>query len=122
MLADKHVLLVEDQFLISMDIANALHEAGAQVTERAHLREALEAARHQEVTAAVLDVDLGGDYVYPAADILHSKGIPILFHTGHARQDWLEMRYPGCKVCLKPMLTEDLVRILARMLEPKRQN
>jgi CheY-like chemotaxis protein len=40
--------------------------------------------------AAVLDVNLAGEMVFPAADILMTRGVPVLFATGYGSASALD--------------------------------
>ena len=76
-LGDERILVVEDELL----------EAGATVVGPAcsvdEAKELIEGvARDGRLTAAVLDIDLEGRAVTPAADTLASLGVPFLFATG----------------------------------------
>lgn len=116
-LAGRRVLLVEDEVLIAMELEMALEDAGAIVLGPIHsLPAAIEAARTVDLAAAVLDIDLAGRDVFPAADILRARGVPFVFHTGHGRRIELDRDYPAVPVCKKPVSGDRVVRILAGML------
>lgn len=111
------VLLVEDEAMIAMELEFNLADEGAEVVgPYGTLARALEAARDDEVEVALLDVDLGGKDVFPAADLLHARGVPIVFHTGHADRVDLQGRYEGASVCSKPTPWSDMVTALVRRL------
>ena len=54
------------------------------------LAEAMVAAVHDEIDADVIDVNLGGEFVYPVADVLVARRIPFVLMTGHGVEsiDW----------------------------------
>lgn len=55
------VLVVEDEFLIRMDIADSLESAGFAVYEASNAREAIEIlTRHPDIHAMFTDVDMPG--------------------------------------------------------------
>ena len=84
-LRDKNVLIVEDEYLIAMDLENTLREQGAHVVgPAASVDEALELLAHAHVDCAVLDVNLQGERIYAVADSLRVAGIPYVFATGYA--------------------------------------
>lgn len=116
-LADRRILLVEDEILIAIELEMALEDAGAVVVGPIPgLAAAIEAARTADVAAAILDIDLAGHDVFPAADILRARGVPFVFHTGHGRRVELGHDYPAVPVCKKPMSGDRVVRILAGTL------
>src|SRR5215472_13551026 len=62
----RRILVVEDNFLVATLLAEVLESVGWQVVGPvAHLAGALDAAASEGFDAAVLDVNLGGQAVYP---------------------------------------------------------
>ena len=79
-LAGKTVLVVEDELMIALDIVDCLIQAGAKVIGPCtSLEDARKIAGDGEIDLAILDIDLGGREVFPAARILGARGIPFLF-------------------------------------------
>lgn len=79
------ILLVEDEYMIADDLAQELEQAGAAVlgpvaTLGAANRVVETGAR---IDAAVLDVDLRGDKVWPLADRFLASRVPVIFVTGY---------------------------------------
>ena len=116
-LLHRHILVVEDEYLIAMSLQDALERSGSVVVgpfpsvEKA--LKALEASL--KIDAAVLDVNLGGKMVYPVADALLARHIPFVFTSGYEDSD-LRQRYPHAKNCLKPYLLPDIEKVLADAL------
>lgn len=79
------VLVVEDEALIAMELCQGLATLGWDVAGPASTVE--EAIRLLEATAAidvaVLDVNLGGELVYPVAERLKAMNVPFVFCTGY---------------------------------------
>jgi CheY-like chemotaxis protein len=85
-LAGRRILLVEDELLVSMALESTLQDSGATVIgPLARLKQALEAARREQIDAAVLDINLAGEKVFPVADLLAERGIPFVFYTGYSQ-------------------------------------
>ncbi len=83
----RRVLIVEDEALIALDIESTLSAAGFEVVGHAPtLAAAIAAAKTEAIDAAILDVSLARQQVWPAAKILVERGIPILFLTGFANE------------------------------------
>ena len=119
-LSGRRILLVEDELLLAIDVEHSLDEAGAQtIGPASRLRDAVAIAADLDVQidAAILDVDLHGQDVFPVADALRARGVPFLFHTGHGTKAGLNERYFGAVVCSKPILSEHLVAMVARLLK-----
>jgi DNA-binding NarL/FixJ family response regulator len=80
------VLIVEDDYLIAMQMEAALSDAGFDVTGVASsAEEALELAAARRPALAVMDVRLGGrrDGIDAALELFGSQGIRCVFATAH---------------------------------------
>ena len=75
--------------MIANVIAEAFRAQGAHIVGPAgNLKDALAiAAGKEHIDGAVLDVNLRGEMVYPVADVLRSKGVPMVFTTGYDAGD-----------------------------------
>ncbi|MEX0407790.1 response regulator [Aquibium sp. LZ166] len=113
-LAGKRIFVLEDEVLIAMEATEALERLGAVVVGPVHrLEKGLEIARTEAMDAAVLDVNLGGSYSYPVAEILRQRGIPLVFATGYGGA--LE-EVADALVIDKPYSREQLGGALAKVL------
>ncbi|WP_374572571.1 response regulator [Phenylobacterium sp. J367] len=71
------VLVVEDEMMVSMLIEDMLGDLGCTVIGPAsRLDEAIELVNRAELDCAVLDVNLGGQPIFPLADLLRAKRAP----------------------------------------------
>jgi CheY-like chemotaxis protein len=79
------ILVAEDETVLAMEIADALLEHGyAVVGPVSQVEEVAQIARSgSEIDWAVLDVNLRGQFVFAAAELLVARGVPILFATGY---------------------------------------
>jgi CheY-like chemotaxis protein len=111
------VLVVEDDSLICLLLEDMLLDLGCQVVGTAgHIKRAIELAQCEEnVDVAILDVNLGGRQVFPAADILAKRGVPFLFATGMGA-DALPEEWLGHCSLQKPMTMEGLGNALRRAI------
>jgi DNA-binding response OmpR family regulator len=115
-LQGKRILVVEDEALVAFELQLAFDDEGAEIVGPAlSLMKALELVAHTEIDIAVLDVDLGGDSVYPVAELLLQRRVPFLFHTGHGSRAQLSALFPGTTTFLKPAMPETLIAHLARI-------
>jgi PAS domain S-box-containing protein len=97
------ILVVEDETLIGMATCDALAELGyTTVGPIGQLVDALLIAQEQAFDAAVLDVNLNGDLVYPLADLLMRRRVPCLFLTGYAGNS-IAPRFLGSPILHKPV-------------------
>src|SRR5262245_940642 len=83
--ATRAILVAEDDSLLGADIEEAIHRAGHTcVGPAGSLSEALRLIETNQIDAAILDVLLRhGEKVYPAADLLAARGIPLAFVTAY---------------------------------------
>ena len=111
-LARKRILVVEDDYLVAMDIARALERAGAEVVGPAPAVEAaLDALEQTMPDGAILDINLGGEMAFPVADALMARGVPFIFATGYDAQV-IPVRFTHVKRCEKPMASEQICAAL----------
>jgi DNA-binding NtrC family response regulator len=80
--------LVEDDFLISMDLKEVFTEAGAEVVGpcRAVL-DAVAFVNEENISAELLDIRLTLESVVPVATQLTDRRIPFVFYTGYLDTD-----------------------------------
>jgi CheY-like chemotaxis protein len=107
------IFLVEDEALVAALLEDMLAEFGCVLAgAAATVSEALtEIQTATEIDAAILDVNLGGEKVFPVADILVSRGVPIVFSTAYGPADLAE-RYPQARIIQKPYRPEALAALL----------
>ncbi|HZZ67277.1 MAG TPA: response regulator [Phenylobacterium sp.] len=109
------VLVVEDEMMVSMLIEDMLSDMGCQVVGPAsRLEEAITLAGQSDIDCAVLDVNLGGQPIFPLADILREKGCPFAFATGYGDAGLREADR-GTPVLQKPFREGDLARVLGEL-------
>ena len=112
------VLVVEDEFLIATLIEDMLLSAGCVVAGPIpRLAEALDAVDRGIFDAAILDVNLGGDRVYPVADALSRRNVPFVFVTGYSTGA-LPEEYAGRPSLCKPFKMADLLGTLSSVVAP----
>ncbi len=78
------VLVVEDESMIAMLVEDMLADLGvAMLGPAADVCTAVHLARTGEFDFALLDVNLGGEDSFPAADVLNARGLQFAFLTGY---------------------------------------
>ena len=108
------ILVVEDEPLVAMNLSKSLVELGFSVVgPYSTLAKAATAAVETEVDAALLDVNLSGQTVYPVAEILASKNVPFAFITGYGTEA-LPSKYANAPVLQKPVDQRTLQNLLAQ--------
>ncbi|WP_407158152.1 response regulator [Bradyrhizobium sp. STM 3557] len=82
-LKDCRVLVIEDEYFLGDDLANALRSHGVQVIGPVSKFADAMAIQHDGFDVAVIDINLRGCSAYPIADKLLSLGKPFVFATGY---------------------------------------
>jgi len=108
------VFVVEDEVLLALSLEDDLREAGfSMLGPYTTLANALQASRHESFDLALLDVNLHGEAVFPLADELIARNVPIVLLTGYGAAD-LPERYRALPRLQKPYEPTILVRQLRR--------
>ncbi len=82
------ILVVEDEFLIAMELDMTLRSAGYQVLGPVlNVSAALELLQTERPDAAVLDVNLAGEWVTPVAEMLRAMFVPFILASGYGASD-----------------------------------
>ena len=115
--AMRRVLLAEDEAIIGMMMREFLTECGLFVIGPCCTVNEAIAAADGEVDCAILDLNLGGNSVYPVAEMLTARGVPIAFVTGYDRES-VDPRFDGVPVLQKPITREHLQSYLRDTLGP----
>ena len=114
--ASPRVLVVEDEYLIRMLLEDMLADLGYDVAAAVGtIAEASEFAAHGDFNAAILDVNLDGQEVYPVAEILAKRGLPFVFVTGYGERS-LNEPYRDRPALQKPFQAEQLKALLAALI------
>ncbi len=112
-LSGKAVLIAEDEAMIALDLEMIIEDLGGQVVGPfANLSDLLAGLDSETFDLALLDVMLGRDEVFPAAEILAEQGVPFVFHTGNADRRDIFQRFPKAGVCSKPTSLPNLYEAL----------
>jgi CheY-like chemotaxis protein len=110
------ILIVEDEYLIRLLLEEMLVELGYEIAGVAsNLTEAKAQAENAAIDLAILDVNIDGVQVFPAADVLKGRKLPFVFITGYGAQG-LPEQYRQSPTLQKPFQMSDLKTTLARAL------
>jgi CheY-like chemotaxis protein len=112
-MAATRILVVEDEFLIALDIAGVLEQAGLAVVGPAGtVGDALQAIEREVVHGALLDAHLAGEPVGRVADALKARSIPFAFVSGYGREQ-LPPDHRSAPLVKKPFTGKDLLAAVA---------
>lgn len=120
-LEGKRILVVEDEFLILLDIQSTLESAGASVVPASRVQDAVQAIVDSEKTggmidAAVLDLKLDHESSAPIAERLSPGKVPFVFLTGAPTDVTLAKQYGSAPIVGKPFNADTLLTALMNAL------
>lgn len=82
------ILIVEDEYLIALELDTELTTAGYRVIGPVpDVSAALELLREERPDAAILDVNLAGEWVTPVAEVLRAMSVPFILASGYVAAD-----------------------------------
>ena len=112
-LTGRRILLVEDDYFIAVDLKTWFEEGGGRGPRPGAQRDEALAliARTGGIDAAVLDINLQDELVYPVADALHARGVPFLFATGYDPAS-VPPPHGAVALCQKPIDPQVVARTL----------
>lgn len=116
-LEGRRLLIVEDEYLIALELLSILqHEGAAVFAPISDLNQALEVAEANfPLDAALLDINLQGKMVYAAAGKLAEQEVPLVFVTGYERAD-IPAFFKDAPCLTKPIDERELVAVLRTRL------
>nr|WP_225190528.1 response regulator [Bradyrhizobium sp. IC4059] len=83
------ILVVEDEYLIALELETQLTTAGYRVIGPASdVDGALELLNASRPDAAILDVNLAGEWVTPVAQALKAMSVPYILASGYIAADF----------------------------------
>jgi CheY-like chemotaxis protein len=107
------VLIAEDNVLAALELEQILIECGCQpIGPAATLEQALRLARETPLDGAVLDINLRDQMVFPVAEELVRRGIPLIFATGYEDSYAFPPQLADRPRLRKPYAASELVRLL----------
>src|SRR4030095_10534159 len=119
LLRGRRVLVVEDEALVSMLLADLLTEAGCVVIGPAGTAQsALSLIEQEPIDCAILDVKLIDGTSLPVAEALAARGIRFVLSTGYAREA-IDPGYNGAPVLQKVVNLSDVIETIADILRPQ---
>lgn len=112
----RNVLVVEDEYFLADETRRVLQSLGAVVVGPvAHVSDALDLLASETVDAAILDVHLGDELVFPVAEKLEEADIPYVFATGYD-PSIIPVHFGGFVLSAKPI---DLNKIAVALFGPQ---
>jgi hypothetical protein len=104
MLEGLRVLIVEDEHIVALALADDLEDHGAVVIGPAS----------SVIEAAVLDIQLQSQMVFPVAEALAGRDVPFMFTSGFDAST-VPAQFAHVPQCDKPASASAVVDMLARL-------
>ncbi|MGT2468582.1 response regulator [Mesorhizobium atlanticum] len=116
----KTILIVEDEFIIAMDLKVMLERLGWRVLGPVpKVANALRLLEDELPTLALLDVNLGDQLVTPVAEALRSRGVPFAVASAYDKPELIGGAVPaGVPNAGKPTSEWSLLEVLAKLSPP----
>ncbi len=119
-LAGYRILVLEDEYLIAMDVEQLCRDHGAKEAILLHDLDTIQ-SRIENISfdVAVIDVMLGGNSTLEFAQSLRQRNLPFVFATGYADASERFADFPGVPVVGKPYGGPELVEAIAQAVRQK---
>ncbi|HEX2841074.1 MAG TPA: PAS domain S-box protein [Hyphomicrobium sp.] len=118
-LAGKRFMVIEDEPLVALDMADVLETAGAEVVaSTASIADALKLIDTTPLDAALLDANLHGHPVNEIAAALTRKNVPFVFISGYGKES-LPRGFQKVRLLNKPFSSSELLETATKALEQR---
>lgn len=121
-LSGLRLLVVEDEAMVAMLIEDMLCDLGCVVSGVAGtLSRGMALAKDESfaIDGAILDINLGGEKVYPVAEALSARRVPFIFSTGYGGAG-VDKAFAHIPILAKPYDQQTLEQKLISVLGPAR--
>ena len=116
-LGGRHILVVEDEFVIAHDISGAFSDVGAQISILSNATNALNLIAYLRIDAAIIDHLLRDGTALFLCSKLRSRHIPFVIYSGVPD---LPKQFPGGLAFEKPQSPRVLVNAIERLIRMNR--
>ncbi len=118
-LEGRRVLVIEDESLVAMLLETILEDMGCEVIgPESNVDDGLQAASSTpNLDAALLDVNVAGREVFPVAEALLARDVPVVFSTGYG-ESGLPEQWRGRPTIQKPFTESTIRDALLRAIVP----
>jgi DNA-binding NtrC family response regulator len=111
-LANRRILLAEDEGLIALDVESMLQTFGCEVVgPLSDLEDILRAIQAEPLDGALLDVNLRGRQVFDILPEFISRNIPVVLASGYDEADLFPQAFRGLPRISKPFDPGTLHRV-----------
>ena len=115
-LPGRRVLIAEDEYLLASKMVEEFAKLGVETIGPAStVQRALDLVEHcGPLDAAMLDIKLRNEMIFPVADALRARGVPFVFTTGY-NQKIIPDRYKDVVRYEKPFDVAEIARVVAQI-------
>ena len=107
---ERRAMIAEDSLLILVALEMLLEQHAIRIAGQAStIAEARALVDIGNFDIATLDINLHDEMVFPAADLLCQRGIPVIFTTGYAPGEMRPARFAHVPIIQKPYDAEALM-------------
>jgi DNA-binding NtrC family response regulator len=83
-LTGMRILIVEDEYLVALEMENLIRSLGGEVVGPAgRMEAAMRLARETEIDGAVIDLNMDGETTMALLELLAGRGVPFIVTTGY---------------------------------------
>ncbi|HEX5258227.1 MAG TPA: response regulator [Sphingomicrobium sp.] len=116
-LKGRRILVVEDSPVVGPFTADLLEELGCEVVGPApNMAAARELVEAGEFDAALIDIHIRGERVFPLCEMLEAQGVPFVFTSGYADRQMPEKWEDRPRV-QKPYTVDQIEKALRALFE-----
>ena len=115
-LPGRRVLIAEDEYLLASKMVEEFAKLGVETIGPAStVKRALDLVEHcGPLDAAMLDIKLRNEMIFPVADALRARGVPFVFTTGY-NQKIIPDGYKDVVRYEKPFDVAEVARVVAQI-------
>ncbi len=119
------ILVLEDNYLLAGNVCDFLRECGLEpVGPVGSVDSGVELAQHEDIDAAVLDINLQGRMCFPICSELAKRHVPFMFLSGYAGSPLVPSEFRAARHIEKPFAPEEFQSVLqdlvGRRVQPGR--
>lgn len=117
----RRILLIEDSPVVAPFTVDVLTELGFTVIGPApNMASARELIEVEAVDAALVDIHIRGERVFPLCELLEAKKVPFILTSGYA--DWaVPEKWADCPRLQKPYTLDQVEAVLRELLGEERE-
>lgn len=107
-------MILDDEIIVALDVEHMLTDLGHCVVGTANRMDGgMKIAQESDLDMAILDINVRGVLSFPIAEILRSRGVPVIFASGYGQRGLIDA-FRDAHVLTKPFDMDGLARIVAQ--------